>query len=284
MYYSSYQPPTGNANAANDCNNLVFLKCGTQFTGWQVEATPDPTKQWRFYIAYFFQSSDKDKVGDGVVKIRKSCGLACEGLAPTVNITVNCTAGTLTATSGFDNYIWSNASGTLSETSNVLIGTLGTTYTVVAYDDGACPGTATASLPTTCCDADAGTISPFGALTACKTNLDLTGFTAAPGSGASALAYALILVDTNGDIKLFDVSAPYTFTFSSLNAGMYFTYALSYGVTSPNITTYLNGLIGMNISEIQDDINGGICADLVAGGSANKITVLDIGCGTFPQN
>ncbi len=298
MYYSSTQPPDdGSSNDPNttDCNNLVFYKCGTQFTGWEVEATPDPTKQWRYYIAYYFQSTDKDKEGDGVVKIRKSCGLACAdndiAVVASDDVCILGSPGTvLTATAsgggGSYSYSWLPIDGLDDPNSATPTATPGTTttYTVTVVGVDGCPAADEVAVNVGgCCDADAGTISLFGQLTSCDSSLDSYSFIASPGANAPSPGYALILVDMEGNIQLFDDSPDntneYNFLFSSLDKGMYFVYALSY---DGDISTYLTAKIGNPVSGIQTEIDGGLCADLIYGGNNNKITVLR--CGTFPQN
>ena len=222
------------------------------------------------------------------MKIRKSCGLACEGLTPTVNVTLNCTAGTLTATAGFDNYIWSDANGTLAETSNVLTPGSGGTYTVVAYDNDGCPGTAEGTLPTTCCDAVAGTISGFSQNeTLCQAASNTTTFSTDADPQPSGYSYALFLVDGSGNIIIASVTGgtSTSFDFTGLSTGMYFIYGLSYldSQAATNAADYVDGFATLALLQADIIPNGGsTCAELAM--HAFKLTIVDPSCGTFPQN
>lgn len=324
LYYSA-TPYTGTFGSGTEvdsyCSDLQFVKCGDQFTGWDLISTPDPAKQWRFFLAYYLNSTDKDEKGDGVVKIRKSCGLACEGMEPTVSIDDVCTLSgsvTLTATgvSGGGgetySYIWSE------KTAGVLVGETGSslslpsgsvplagTYTVVVTGSNGCPGFDSAIVSTTgCCNAEAGDIAitfggPLSTLCRGAEDLDLVQFSAENhlDDVTTGYSYALFLVDMDGNI--IDSPAPVgsdggaAFTFSTLPNGMYTVYGLSFLDDQPGYTTaeaYVNSVT--NISEIigddSDDSSGGtgpfgtLCLDLVSGGAGNKVTIVGGDCGNLP--
>ena len=291
LYYSIDPVDTPlEETTTSGCGSLAFADCGQEFTGWKVSSTPDPGKRWRFYLVFYLRNGDM--AGNGVIKIRKSCGLACEGQEPAVDIQVDCdnTSYTLTATPGFDNYIWSDATnGVLAVTGNVLTGaTQGETYTVVAYNDLGCPGSASVTMPTGgCCEADAGSINGLTQnelLCQGSSTLDAVLFSTSANPQPAGYSYAFFLVDSDGNIESPPGALAGTstnFSYSSLPAGMYQIYGLSYRNSQPagSAQAYVNGF--STLGALETDIEGGICAELVL--HDFKVTVQGANCGTFPN-
>jgi hypothetical protein len=302
LFVSGTQNPS-NISTTGACTNLIQLDCGTEFTGWKVESTPDPNFRWRYYIAFYLRGGDMG--GNGVIKIRKSCGLSCASstsIATTSpDVCINSGESVALSVSTDDppasSYLWTESpdNGTLSSNSiasptanNV---TVTTTYYATVVGANNCP--ATDSVVVTvggCCLADAGTIgsSPAtGPFSSCV-GRDLTNgnggaeivFTVSGNAGAG-FDYAFILADSGGNIL--DSNTSGNFDFSGLSAGTYIIYGLSYAQTNtPNtVSTYLAGI--SNISQIEaDDAGTTFCLDLENGAPQNVITIIDVDCGNFP--
>jgi len=304
LWYSKDSP--SELNNGGECNNLGYLECGRQFTGWKVQSTPNPLKRWRFYLAFYFHDSDKDLLGDGVVKIRKSCGGACLGAAvatfnhsPALDTCINPNDQISLTTSGTmpgPQQSWfidsepldltiSQTNGNGNTVATAMPSTNTTYYFVVVGNvDPPCPAIDSVFVQVdNCCDALAGDgpVLP-DTIQLCQgdTRID-NGMIFSPSSAfASTVDSALILTDMSGVILDSTLVIPGTFSkLSSLSAGMYFIYSLSYGAAG-NISDYLASKT--NISEIESDQESGVCLDLKSWGRDYKINVFDVGCGVFP--
>ena len=294
------EDPGGNVPGV--CDDLSYVDCDTEFTGWRVESTPDPTKKWRFYIAYYLRNGDQS--GDGVVKIRKSCGEACVGSDISVtasdDVCIESGANTMldaNASGGGDapyTYFWTPTSSLNNPQikSPLASPTTTTTYTVVAAGADGCPASDQVTVTVgNCCIAESGTLSNNGAgawpQTLCvgKNDLNTVTFTATGFQSNVAYGYALFLVDADGNISNAVAGASGSFTFSGLSAGTYTVYGISYKGSTSDIPTnnaeaqtYVNGFA--TLAALLADIPP-TCAEVVSGGSGNQVTILGVNCGTF---
>ncbi len=269
-----YTPDIPNENdPTGGCGNLVFYECGQEFTGWKVQPTPDPTRRWRFFMAFYLRNGDQE--GDGVIKIRKSCGLGCteSDIAVSVAADKECTDSgapvQLTASasggmgSGSYKYIWTaepEANAGLPDANTPVMNAVVTatpnpavppaviyTYSVTAYDESGdrCPATAEVEVQVgECfdCNVVAGTITNTGngPLSICQrkelvdVNGDAVDFSV---NNQTAPNYALLLVDMNGKILDEIIGTSGSFNFSTftpkLTPGMYFVYGLAFDPAKP---------------------------------------------------
>lgn len=274
------------------CGSLVFKECGQEFTGWKVTTTPDATKRWRFYLVFYLRNGDQ--VGNGVLKIRKSCGEGCASsdiaVTASSDVCINNGGNTvLDATpsgggGGPYTYSWTPTTGLNNPAIKMPIASpvTTTTYTVQVVGSDGCPATDEVTVTVGgCCDAEAGTITNNGTgpFTICTDQDLVVGgteiiFDASGENGA--LAYAFILADAAGNIIASNTNGNFG---PIANVGTYTVYGLSFDETENGQT--VNAFLG-TVSTIADIESSPLCLDLVSGAAGNNvITVKEPNCGTF---
>lgn len=281
----------GEESTQSGCGSLTYIDCGEEFTGWRVQSTPGAGNKWRFYLVYFLRDGDME--GKGVVKIRKSCGEACQGsdIAVTASDDVCILSGQSTQLSasasggggGPYTYLWTPSTGLNNPniSNPVASPTMTTTYTVQASGADNCPAYDEVTVEVgSCCEAEAGTVdgSPAGPYQTCSGNDLIVGGNqvvfSASGENAG-IAYAFLLVNAStGALVAYNLNG--NFSASDFGAvGNYTVYGLSFdeGLNGQMVEIYLGGVT--NISEITGSM---LCLYLVAGPS---IEVVEPNCGNF---
>ncbi|MDO8969384.1 MAG: hypothetical protein Q7U74_01780, partial [Saprospiraceae bacterium] len=292
--YASLDPVDTPAEESDQsgCGSLQFLECGAEFTGWKVQSTPDASLRWRFYMVFFLRNGDQQ--GDGVIKIRKSCGEGC--LTSTIDVVASAADACINlgdntqlnaipsgGGGGPYTYTWT-PSATLNNAAiqnPIATPLVTTTYTVKVVGADRCPATDEVTVEVGCCDADAGTVTNNGTgpFTVCKNHDIVQGNTEIifDASGENTLlAYAFILADANGNIVAYNTTGNFG---PIANTGTYTVYGLSFdeAQNGQTVTAYLGTVT--TIAQIEASV---LCLDLVSGAPGNNIIkVVEPECGNF---